>query len=234
MIMMRSLYNLREPRQNNRPPSKEDGITIVEIMISIVIIAAVLVFTASGLTMSSKSSIAAENRTKATAFANDAIAIAKQAPFRKAFVPPSESDSRLWGNGKCTTPNENETPDGRAASLMETGEGANPFPGLVQCQTRQASNAEGPVGSVFYIQTQVYGISSYNSAGYKEVWVTVRWKDITVPENQWNTVTVTATLAPTVEDCYLTTVGQPVGVTLDALNSAIPGCVYNASNIVDL
>lgn len=222
--MIQTLLKNRKGNTTAHSGSKESGITIVEIMVAIVIIAAILVFTASGLTMSSKTSVYNENRTKAQAFANDVIAIAKQSPYRKAWIE-NESPDGNWGPGKCTELVNNLTPNGKTATVLSSGEGTSPFPNLEQCQVRQATNEKGPVGAVFYIQTQAYGITSANSS-YKEVWVTVRWQDISVSPGQWNTFQTSVVLAPSVEDCFVTTAGYPAGTTLRSLNADVPGCDF--------
>lgn len=222
--MMRSLLSLRDTANRYRSSQDENGITIVEIMVAIVIIAAILIFTASNLTMSSRSSIFSENKTKAQAFANDALAIAKQSPYRQLWIQDQRFDDN-GGDGKCVKLTDSKTPNGTVAQVVNEGEGTVPFSGLVECQTRQATSKQNPVGAVFYVQTEVYGVTTANST-YKEVWVTVRWTDISAPTDGWHTVRSSVVVAPTVEDCFITTAGYPSGTTLTSLNATIPGCSF--------
>lgn len=198
----------------------EHGMTIVEVMAAVVIIAGVLIFTASGLITSSRAAVANENRTKATAYANEVLAIAQQAEYRNLFIPTT-SPNENWANGQCEPAVDNRNLRNQAAAIVRTGQNPQPFTGLEECQVRQSSNQDGAVGPKFYVQTYVYGFqvdTTPNGAMGKEVFVKVRWNDVAGGgEMIFSTKRV-----PKITECYVSAVGQ--SQTLRQLNSTIPGC----------
>lgn len=198
----------------------EHGMTIVEVMVAVVIIAGVLVFTASGLIISSRSAVSNENRTKATAYANEVLAIAQQADYRNLFIPVT-SPNENWAGGKCEPATNNRNPRNQSAAIIRKGQNSQPFAGLVECQVRQSSNQDNLVGPKFYVQTYVYGFqvdTTPNGGMGKEVFVRVKWDDVAGGgEMIFSTKRV-----PKITECYVSAVGQTQ--TLTQLNSTIPGC----------
>lgn len=189
----------------------EEGMTVVEVMVAIVIIAIVLVFTGIGLAASFKASVYSENRAKAASYASDVIAIAKQSSYRQLWIPNPVVTTGSGGNSnmfnisqsgvdkteRCTTTIVNAT---GATSAAKTGVGTEPFKGIVHCQTRQAENKGSGVGTTFYIQTKIGYVPTGDGFSQKRVQVDVKWKDIS-NNGKTNTYTETYSRTPTAGDC---------------------------------
>lgn len=211
------MNNLLEKVRSSRASNAEDGMTVVEVMIAAIIIAGIFIFTAQALTTSFKASSLAENRTRAANYADSAIAVAKQAPFRQLWVtiPAVNADnSNLFGAGKCTSTFETIAVGGANRTPVTNGEGATPFTGISYCTARQATNETNNVGSTFYIQTDVRALPVTGSTWQKYVKVTVRWQDVSSGEGKWNTFQTSTTRTPTVGECIPATLrntGLPAG-----------------------
>lgn len=184
----------------------ENGMTVVEVMIAIVIIAIVLVFTGIGLSNSFQTSSTTENRTKAASYAADVASIAKQAPYRQLWVnvpPITSTNADMFGNqAKCRS----TIPTGLGMNDPATsGQGTTPFPGIEYCQVRQASNENNAIGPKFYIQTAVYYVDSTSATRVqKRVIITIRWVDTASGDTNWNTYQASVTRSPAVGDCIPT------------------------------
>lgn len=203
--------------------NKENGLTVVEVVIAAFIMAAVMVLTATTLTSATRASISNENRAKALAYAQDVMAVAKQAPYRQLFVPPPTMDVNWGGAPKCFEPSTTSTPRGTSGNLLRSGEGTG-YSGLTQCQVKQATSSTKGVGSKFYIQTWVYGVPAADgtTARAKEVYVQVTWVDITSGEEP-SKVLISWLRVPTVTECFVNISGTG-STNLTTLNNTIPGC----------
>lgn len=202
-----------------RPQELESGFTVVEIMVSVVIIVMILLSTAYGLTTSFRASSTTENRTKAANIAQGVISVSKQADFRRLYVGmQTPVTPALFGTGKCNT-SQTALP-GTGMVRVATGTGT-PYPGLVYCQATQAGNSNGGVGATFYVQTRVVyittGQGSTSTNFYpKRVYVDVFWQDISSGSGKWNTYSTSYTRTPGTGDCIPDTI---------TTNGAIPaGC----------
>jgi type II secretory pathway pseudopilin PulG len=192
-------FNLKAKRLN-----PEEGLTVVETMVAIVIIAIVLIFTANSLSTAFRTSAYNENRSKASSIAQDVLAVAKQADYKRLYVKPADTtDASLYGPGKCSA-DQSSIP--ASSTVIVTKGTGDPYEGLVYCQARQATNEKGGVGSTFYVQTKiVYLTDGQGSASTsyfpKRVYVTVTWQDVYSGEGKWNTYVTSYTRTPTPNDC---------------------------------
>lgn len=77
-----------------RPTEKESGVSLAEIMVAIVVIAILLVASASAFTGAISANVASGNRNQAIQISQDIIAVAKQAPFAKiGIVSPTGANT---------------------------------------------------------------------------------------------------------------------------------------------
>lgn len=214
------MNNLLSKIRDSNGRHSEEGMTVVEIMIAAIIIAGIFVFTATALTTSFKASSLTENKTRAANYADNAIAIAKQAPFRQLWVaipPIDSSNSSNFGAGKCDSSYSTVAPTGTNLTPVTSGEGTVPFDGIVYCQKRQATNETNAIGATFYVQTDVRAYPVTGTTWQKHVKVTVKWKDVSSGEGKWNTYTTSVTRTPTVGECIPATLrntGLPPGCVL--------------------
>lgn len=200
---------------NLKNHSNEDGLTVVEVMVAAIIIVIVLLFTANALAGAFKASSFTENRAKAASYANNVIAVAKQADFRAIWMPGQAPDAatiaKLYGGGKCHNPNGTsfETIKGKSVSnlpAVTTGKGTAPYKGLNYCVERQATSKTGPVGTSFYVQTDVRWVETTGLPDQKRIIVTVRWQDVYAGEGKWHTYRTSFTRTPSIAECVPTTI----------------------------
>jgi type II secretory pathway pseudopilin PulG len=192
------------------PAKTEEGLTVVETMVAIVIIAIVLIFTASSLTSAFRASAFNENRSKASSIAQDVLAVAKQADFKRLYVAnvADTTDATLYGFGKCSA---DQTSKPVADSTIVTKGSGKPYEGLVYCQARQQGNENGGVGTTFYIQTKVVYLTNgqgalSNNFYPKRVYVQVTWQDVYSGEGKTNTYVTSYTRSPSPNDCIPDTI----------------------------
>lgn len=209
-------------KQLRNPVSRDEetqGFTIVEVMIAAIIIVIILLSTAYGLTSSFRASSNIENTNKATALANDLIAVSKQAPYADFYIANRTIPVALVAQDKCNP--GALTPTGTViASGSSTGNYVNRFR---SCQEMRFSE----VGASFFVSTQISylvnpvsfdnGGAAVTNGGYiaKRIYVTIRWRDVKSGETAWNTVRATYTKTPSASECIpdrITLIGsQPAG-----------------------
>ena len=213
---------LKKKKSLNFFSKKEDGLSIVEVMMAFVVIAIVLIATAGAMTASFRSASYTENKSRAAAYAAEVIAVAKQADFKQLYLETQPTDPALFGQGKCLN-NQTTIPAGSATddmTIVKTGTG-EPYQGLVYCQAKQAGNEKGSIGSTFYIQTKiVYLLRNQGSTSTnfypKRVYVEVKWQDVYSGEGKYNTYTTSYTRSPSPKDC--------VPDRISALGATPAGC----------
>lgn len=157
----------------NPHSTAEEGFTLVELLIAITILAIVVMFSSTGFVNSFRTAASMENRSKALQIGNDVVAIAEQAPYRRAYTPRMASSAELTNatgaadSDKCDVDPRLVIADpskfGGLMVLPPDDYSADPsweqyreFKGLVYCQKRYfgQENAE-QVGVTFYVQTDI-------------------------------------------------------------------------------
>lgn len=151
----------------------EEGLSLVELLIAITILAIVVLFSSNLFVNSFRTSATMENRSKALQIAQDVIAVGEQSPYRKLYTPRMSIDPDMFNVDNSPT-NERCQTDPRLSSTDPTKFGGTivkpptdysldpawsehrEFKGLIYCQKRYfgQENAE-QVGTTFYVQTDI-------------------------------------------------------------------------------
>lgn len=168
MLIKSKLSRLARTKQH-----QEDGLSLVELLVAITILAIVVLFSSTAFINSFRTTATMENRSKALQIANDVVAVAEQSPYRQLYTPRMASDADVINVGGAAN-NEKCDVDPRLALTNPTKFGGlmvkpptdystaaswaqyREFKGLVYCQKRYfgQENAE-QVGTTFYVQTDI-------------------------------------------------------------------------------
>lgn len=152
----------------------EEGLSLVELLIAVTILAIVVLFSSTLFVNSFRTTATMENRAKAAQIANDVLAVAEQSPYRKLYTPrmvvdpemfntgaPGDDakcdvDPRLSGSGSPTKFGGSMVKPPSDYSLAPSWSQYREFKGLVYCQTRYfGQESAEQVGTTFYVQTDI-------------------------------------------------------------------------------
>lgn len=158
----------------------ESGITLVELLVAITMLAIIVLFSSNMFISSFRKNANMENRNKATQIANEQIAIAKQSPYKRLYTPTQSTPGSMFVmNGSVP---EKCLPDARVGNANSQRFGGynvqqpldyttnasfndyREFKGLVYCQEKWMGQKEADqVGTSFWVQTDIVYLNETTS-----------------------------------------------------------------------